>query len=181
MMKMSEQEFIEISEMVHEWRDVVGYEGLYKVNEFGDVLALNYGRTGQKRLIKPQNDGRGYLNVGLYKNGKRKYHKIHRLVATAFCEGADYFNEVNHIDEDKTNNHYSNLEWCTSEYNANYGTRNDRVGKSSMKKVRCVELDRIFNSVKEASEYVNRSDKNISACLRGKRKTCGNYHWEYVD
>ena len=166
---------LELMLEIFEWRDVVGYEGLYKVSEYGDVLSVK-----SNELLKPQNDCRGYLQVGLYKNRKRKQYKIHRLVATAFCEGAEYFNEVNHIDEDKTNNHYSNLEWCTREYNNNFGTRNDRIGESSMKKVRCIELDRIFNSVKEASEYINRNKENISACLRGKRKTCGNFHWEYV-
>ena len=167
--------------MIHEWRDVVGYEGLYKISEYGDVMSIGYGRTGEKRLIKPRNDGRGYMQVGLYKNGKRKQHKIHRLVATAFCEGAEYFNEVNHIDEDKTNNHYSNLEWCTREYNNNFGTRNDRIGKSSMKKVRCVELDMKFNSLSDAAAYVGNSSSNISVCLRDKQKTSGGYHWEYVD
>lgn len=172
MMKMSEQEFIEISEMIHEWRDVVGYEGLYKVSEYGDVMSLNYNRTEKKGLLKQRKNKDGYMYVNLCKNGIVKTLMVHRLVATAFCEGADYFPEVNHIDEDKTNNYYENLEWCTKEYNIKY-TLN--------KKVRCVELDMIFNSVKEAGEYVGNTCSNISFCLSGKTKTSGGYHWKYVD
>ena len=178
---MNEKEFIEISELVHEWRDVVGYEGLYKVNEYGDVIALNYRRTGQKRLLKPKMNTVGYMQVGLNKNGKSKYFLVHRLVATAFCEGAEYFPEVNHIDEDKTNNHYENLEWCTREYNNNYGTIKDRLAEAHKKKVRCIELNIIFGSVKEASEYIETDPTSISACLRGRQKTTCGYHWEYVD
>ena len=175
MMKMSEQEFIEISEMVHEWRDVVGYEGLYKVSEYGDVLSLNYNHTGNKKLLKQNNDGRGYLQVDLYKNGSSKKCKIHKIVATAFCEGADYFSVVNHMDEDKTNNHYSNLEWCTSEYNTRYSLYKVE------KRVKCVELNKEFKSLTEAAKYTNIKICSISACVTGKQKTAGGYHWEYVD
>ena len=181
MMKMSEQEFIEISEMIHEWRDVVGYEGLYRVSEYGDIMSLSYKQTGEKRLLKPRKNKDGYMFVRLSKNGKVKAFFVHRLVATAFCEGGDYFQQVNHIDEDTTNNHYLNLEWCSPEYNVNYGTRNKRASESNKVKVKCIELNMVFNSVSEASEYMNTSISNISACVSGKRKTTRGYHWEYVD
>ena len=171
---MSEKEFIEISELVHEWRDIEGYEGLYKVSEYGDVMAI---KNGKKKIISQSKNNVGYIKVNLYKNGNHKTALVHRLVATAFCEGADYFTEVNHIDEDKTNNHYSNLEWCTREYNVNYGTRNEKQAK----KVRCVELNTIFSSVNEAANYISRDQASVSDCLRGKTKTSGGYHWEYVD
>lgn len=160
---------LELMEEIFEWRDIEGYEGLYKVSEYGDVMSIGY---KEKKLLKQHDNGRGYLEVRLCKNGKNKHHRVHRLVATAFCEGADYFPEVNHIDEDKTNNHYSNLEWCTREYN---------IGYSLNKKVRCVELDIIFESVKAAADYINKDQAYISGCLRGRLKTAGNYHWEYVD
>ena len=165
---------IETIEEAFDWRDIENYEGLYKVNEYGDVLSIGYEK---KKLLKPLLSNCGYLRVELYKNGIRKFHSVHRLVATAFCEGAEDFEEVNHVDEDKTNNHYSNLEWCTREYNNNYGTRTE---KSSVK-VRCVELNMIFNSISEAGRYVKTNSSHISACCRGKRKTTGGYHWEYVE
>lgn len=176
MMKMSEQEFIEISEMIHEWRDVEGYEGLYRVSEYGDVMAINYRNTGEKRILKQSDNGKGYKFVHLTKDGKSKTQYVHRLVATAFCEGSDYFTVVNHMDEDPTNNHYTNLEWCTTEYNINYGTRNEKCSK----KVRCIELDIIFDSVSSAAEYVNTRQAAISACLVGLRKTHRGFHWEFV-
>ena len=168
---------LELMLEIFEWRDIEGYEGLYKVSEYGDVMSMNYRHTGEKRLISKAKNNSGYIFVTLWKNGNHKTVLVHRLVATAFCEGADYFPEVNHIDEDKTNNHYSNLEWCSRKYNINYGTRNEKQAK----KIRCVELDMIFESVNAAANYINRTGASISNCLIGNQKTSGNYHWEYVD
>ena len=174
----TEQEYIDISENVHEWRDIENYEGLYRVNEYGDILSIGY---GDKKLIKPKQDRNGYLYVSLYKNKKQKTNMVHRIVATAFCEGADYFPEVNHIDEDKTNNHYSNLEWCDRKYNVNYGTGTERSSEAHKKRVRCVELDMIFESVNAAANFVGAEATNISKCLKGKYKTCSGYRWQYAD
>lgn len=161
-----------------EWRDVIGYEGLYKVSEDGDILS-----TVRKKhiILKPKLDKYGYLTINLYKNGIRKTHKIHRIVAAAFLEDYDESLCVNHINEIKTDNHYSNLEPCTIAYNNNYGTRNDRSAEAHKKKVRCVELDMEFNSLLDAAAYVGASFQNISACLRGKQKKCAGYHWIYAN
>lgn len=163
---------LEELELTLEWRDVKGYEGLYKVSEYGDVISL---KSGEKKLLNQYTNNK-YFFVVLYKDKKRKTCLIHRLVATAFCEGFDDSLVVNHMDENTANNHYTNLEWCTQEYNINYGTRNEKVSK----KVRCVELDIIFDSVLEAAEYVNGKQSGISRCLAGRRKTHRDYHWEYV-
>lgn len=175
---MYDLETIELMEEVLEWKDIPEYQGLYKVSEYGDVLSIGY---RDKKILKPKTDKYGYLVVNLYKNGAARTHKVHRLVATAFCEGYDYFPDVNHIDEDKTNNHYENLEWCTKGYNNNYGSRNERAAESHKKKVRCVELDMIFDSLLDAAAYVGASFQNISACLRGKQKKCAGYHWIYAN
>ena len=161
-----------------EWRDVIGYEGLYQVSEDGDILS-----TVRKKhiILKPKLDKYGYLTINLYKNGIRKTHKIHRIVAAAFLEDYDESLCVNHINEIKTDNHYSNLEPCTIAYNNNYGTRNDRSAEAHKKKVRCVELDMEFNSLLDAAAYVGASFQNISACLRGKQKKCSGYHWIYAN
>ena len=120
-------DYIDIIELIFEWKDIEDYEGLYKISEWGDVLSIGHGR---KKLLKPFKTEKGYLAVSLWKNGQSKKYRVHRLVASAFCEGADYFPCVNHIDEDKTNNYYENLEWCTIEYNNNYGTHNQKVSKT---------------------------------------------------
>ena len=110
-----------------DWRDIEGYEGLYRVSEWGDVMSIGHDK---KKLLKPYRTSKGYLAVHLWRNGESRNYRIHRLVATAFCEGAGEFPEVNHKDEDKTNNDYNNLEWCTSEYNNNYGLHNQRVSET---------------------------------------------------
>lgn len=93
------------------WKQVSGYENVYFINEYG-VLKNAYGR-----IIKPQNRKDGYLQYQLSLNGIRKMHKVHRLVAKAFVDNPDELNVVNHIDGNKTNNYYKNLEWCTSAQN----------------------------------------------------------------
>lgn len=173
---------MELIEELLDWRDIENYEGLYRVSEWGDVMSIG---NDEKKLLRLRYSGDGYLQVTLFKNGIRKTYRVHRLVATAFCEGAEEFECVNHKDEDKTNNHYDNLEWCTKEYNNNYGTRNQRVLISMTEKygiqVRCVELNMEFSSLEEAARYTGVYTHHITACCKGKRKTTGGYHWEYID
>lgn len=120
--------------MVEIWKDIEGYEGLYEVSNQGRVRSLNYNKTGKVKELKPKNNGNGYLIAQLYKCGKIKYFLIHRLVAKAFLEDwSMWFPEVNHKDEDKTNNSVDNLEWCSTKYNNNYGTRLDRVRQTRIK------------------------------------------------
>lgn len=170
--------FMDDSEDNIEWRDIEGYEGLYQVSEDGDIMSVGYKK---KRLLKQYLNVNGYPYVSLYKNGERKHYTIHRLVATAFCENTNGFDEVNHIDEVKTNNHYSNLEWCSRQYNVNYGTRNERAAEERRRKIKCIELNIVFDSLTQAAKYVNTHNSNISACASGKKHTCKGYHWEYVD
>lgn len=112
---------------MEQFKTILGYEGLYEVSNFGNVKSLWYGKD---KILKPQADGGGYLFVWLCKDGKQKIHKVHRLVASAFIPNPDNLSQVNHKDEDKTNNRVDNLEWCTQEYNLNYGTRNTRVAEA---------------------------------------------------
>lgn len=169
---------MELIEELLDWRDIENYEGLYRVSEWGDVMSL---QGGKKKLLKQNKDRYGYPQVNLSKNSEVRTCKVHRLVATAFCEGAGEFPEVNHKDEDKTNNHYDNLEWCTGEYNLRYGTKNKRTAEKLSKKVRCVELDMVFDSEKEAKAYTGA--QQISRCCKGIEHyiTSGGYHWEYIE
>ena len=113
------------------WKDVVGYEGLYKVSNFGNVMSLK----GKKPLLmKPAQKGNGYLYVGLnLYNKPRKNFYVHRLVAQTFLPNPQNLPFVNHKDEIKTNNRVSNLEFCTQKYNLNYGTAQDRKSKKLSK------------------------------------------------
>jgi len=111
-----------------EWKDVVGYEGLYLISNKGDVTSIDklIYRKGKKpylreyvELKRPLNS-KGYERVVLSKNGKRKHHFVHRLVAISFIENIDKMPCVNHKDENPLNNRVDNLEWCTKQYNTEY-------------------------------------------------------------
>lgn len=95
--------------MIEEWRDIRGYEGLYQVSNLGRIKSIPRERT-KGGILKPLKDRTGYLSVNLYKNGKIKRCKIHRLVANNFLE-------VNHKDGNKLNNNLSNLEYVTKSRN----------------------------------------------------------------
>ena len=173
-----------------EWRDIEGYEGKYQVNQIGQVRSLNYRRTGKTKRLKLGTNKDGYNHVRLGKNGKYKCCLVHRLVAQAFIPNPDNLPEVNHKNEVESDNRVENLEWCTRKYNNSYGTRNERAGKTVMgennpmsRKVRCIELDIIFNCVADANKYLGkkRNNSTIYNCLGGITKTAYGYHWEYVE
>lgn len=103
--------------MIEEWRQIPGYEGLYEVSSYGRV------RNSKTYRILKHWTTFGYLMVGL--SGRKKFY-VHRLVAETFIPNIEKLPQVNHKDEDKTNNRVDNLEWCTAKYNINYGSRTER-------------------------------------------------------
>ena len=117
--------------MNEEWRPVVGYEGLYEVSSYGRVRSLDkydsMNRFLRGRILRLFTDGLGYLRAQLYSNSKRKSFLVHRLVAQAFIPNPDNLPQVNHRDENPSNDNVDNLEWCDGKYNVNYGTRIDRI------------------------------------------------------
>ena len=117
--------------MIEEWRPVVGYEGLYEVSSYGRVKSLDkydsMNRFLRGRILRLFTDGLGYLRAQLYSNSKRKSFLVHRLVAQAFIPNPDNLPQVNHRDENPSNDNVDNLEWCDGKYNVNYGTRIDRI------------------------------------------------------
>lgn len=165
--------------MVEEWRTVIHDGEIYDSYEVS-----NMGRVrNNKGLIMKAKLSRGYLQIGLRNNGKQKFCYVHRLVAFTFLPLVDGKTEVNHIDEDKTNNCVENLEWTTHLENMQHGTRTQRqkekVKEKQGKKVLCVETGQVFNGINEACRWCGK--KGVSACCRGKIRTCGGFHWEYVD
>lgn len=97
------------------WKDVPGYEGLYKVSNVGNVSSLYSGRLLRKRIST-----NGYYVVDLTKDHSKSTHRVHRLVALAFIPAVDGKPIINHIDGDRLNNSISNLEWCTQSENVSH-------------------------------------------------------------
>ena len=160
---------------------VYDYTGLYQVSNLGRVRSLNYNHTGKIKELKLRPKKDGYIQVVLYKDGKSKQFYVHRLVATTFMPNDDPINktEVNHISEVKTDCSVDNLEWVTPKQNINHGTGKKRASKAKSKKVICIETGQIFDSIKEAQAWLNKGD--VCACVKGRTKTAGGYHWQYVD
>ena len=174
--------------MTEIWLPIEGYENLYEVSNLGRVRRLesfvtNKNGVKQKvpgKILKP-GTARGYLTVNLSKNGIVRTCSIHRLVSTAFIPNSDKKFQVNHLDEDKTNNTVENLEWCTAKENVNYGTRNKRTAEKLQKPVLCVELNQIFPSLTEAAKQLHLNVGNLGSVLTGRYKTTGGYHWKYAE
>lgn len=162
-------------------RDVVGFEGLYKVTSCGKIWSCR-----RNRFMKAAGGPGQYQMIGLIdKDGKQIFDYVHRIVAKAYLPNPNNYPETNHKDEVKDHNWVSNIEWCTRNYNINYGTRNERAskngcGRKPSKKVYCVELDKTFDSTLAAAEALNVKQPNISATCHGKQKTCGGYHFRFA-
>ena len=137
------------------WRTINGYEN-YQVSNLGNVKNISTGK-----LLKPRvNKKTGYVLIDIRNGGNKKTIGIHRLVALTFIENDNPENktQVNHIDENKTNNNVNNLEWCTPSYNINYGSHNERVKQTKK------ENPRIFTEEER---------RRIS------ERTSGENHWNY--
>lgn len=119
------------------FKDVEGYEGIYKIGNRGTVLSVSFRNN---KICKPQikimhgfDNGKGYLVVSLSKNGKKKNYYVHRLVAKAFIEKQSGKSFVNHKDFDRKNNAVENLEWCTQKENIRYSSERMRHEKTVCK------------------------------------------------
>lgn len=183
-----------------EWRPVPGYEGLYSVSNKGRVKSLS--RTVSKntsfrhetadKIMRSSKLRSGYLFVHLTKDGKTKMFPIHRLVAIAFIPNKLELPEVNHKDENKTNNCVENLEWCTKKYNVNYGTRTQRTYKPVLQYDKKMNLIAEYASISDAAKAINAGTSYIAGCAKGvvrKRKgrkpcvirTVKGFIWRYKE
>ena len=158
------------------WKDKKGYEGHYQVSNWGRVKSIKFGKEKILKLIK---DKDGYLQVTLCKNNIKKVYKVHRLVAEAFIDNPDNLPQVNHKDENKTNNNVENLEWCTNEYNINYGTRTERCSKPVLQYTLDGEFVREWESAIQAEREGGFNNTCICQCCLGKRKTHKGFIWKY--
>ena len=175
--------------MIEVWKDIEGYDGFYEISNLGRCKthkAPGSGKyTSEGRLLKPVKCTNGYLEYQLNKNGIRKCHMAHRLVAQAFIPNPLNKKEVNHLDECITNNVVSNLEWVTSKENANYGTRNQRaVEKNSIKVVQLSlegEFIKIWDSFMDVERALGIDASSVIRVCKGRQKTSIGYKWMYED
>lgn len=185
------------------WKDVKGYEGLYVVSNLGRVKRVRSGRIRTQKIAK-----NGYCQVNLSKNNQVKFYLVHRLVANAFIPNPNNLPQVNHKDENKTNNYIENLEWCTQSYNNLLGTGTERQNYSRHKNdpqglsweralkirdknnnvnssKRVYQYDKkgnliaIFKSISEASRKLGISAGHICNCCKGIRNIANGYKFYY--
>lgn len=122
--------------MTELWKDVQGYEGLYKVSNLGNVYSCKRNKLLKKYFPDLGLGATGYNLVGLYKDGKQKMFVVHRLVAQAFIDNPLNLPVVNHKDGNKRNNTVENLEWCTQKENVAHAIAMGVHGKIRRKRER---------------------------------------------
>lgn len=168
------QRVISMSEV---WRDIPGYEGLYRVSNLGRVYS-----TRAKRELKTHDNGHGYQFVGLHRRGQHKLPYVHRLVAEVFVPNPLNKSEVNHIDGDKNNNAADNLEWTTPSENQLHSRRvlGNWTGPPK-KAVVCVETQEEFSSTHEAARTLGINQASISAACLRQQRTAGNLHFKFKE
>ena len=164
------------------WKDIPEYEGLYQISNFGNVRTLMYHGFKRKnpRLLKPQKNSRGYLQVSLCKDNSIIKVFVHRLVAQSFIKNPNNYTIINHKDENPSNNKVDNLEWCDYKYNSNYGTFKERMHNTFINRDDCsipilqYTLDGSFikeyPSLSEAARQTGFGLTTIKNCCDGFRK-----------
>jgi hypothetical protein len=173
------------------WKDVKGYEGIYKVSNFGRVKSLDrevapnnrvpYWRKG--KICKQSKSNLGYMTVGFTVNNVKVNKYVHRLVAEAFITNVNNYPQINHIDCDKTNNRINNLEWCTNSQNQIHASKNglnklhlhrvaysgEKNGRSLLTKEQVLEIKQKYipykYSAKKLAQEYNVSESCITHIL----------------
>jgi hypothetical protein len=168
------------------WRNIPEYED-YQVSNFGNVVSFKNKKYENGFPMKVQEDRAGYIKIIVWKNGKQKTLKLHRIVCELFNdeapEGKEY---VNHIDGNKNNNHYSNLEWTSSSENTLHAYKNglknhSRNKRAIIQKSLMGEIINIYLSVSEGAIAVGGNTYGISMACKNKFKSYKGYVWNYVD
>lgn len=163
-----------------EWKDVNGYNGMYKISNDGRVKSLMFDK---EKILKTHLMTSGYQQLNLYKNKTHKKHSIHRLVAEHFISNPNNKSEVNHMDGDKLNNHSDNLEWLTHAenfahaYGNIFDNKGENHGNSKLKNKEVYDIKKslkLGRTYKELSEKYNVSRTTINYIAIGRT-------WRHID
>ena len=169
-----------------EWKEIKDHPN-YLISDDGRVFSKNTNSEHSQRINK------GYFTTKLCHLGKETHHRVHRLVAEAFVPNPYNKEEVNHIDGDKTNNNFNNLEWVTKKENINHawekglarpsygmkGKTNPNAGRKG-KPFIIVETGDVYETAEQCAKAINGNHRHINDCLRGRQKTHRGFHFEYV-
>lgn len=154
----------------------------YTITKYPDYEVSINGQVRNKlskKIKKFTDNGHGYLRANFLMNHEQSTVYLHRIIAETFIDNPNNLPEINHKDGDKYNNEISNLEWCTSSFNQMH--RHYVLRHGNCKCVQCVETSIVYESTMEAERETKCDHRHISECCRGIRRTCGGYHWIYVD
>lgn len=161
-----------------EWKDVIGYEGLYQVSNKGNLRSFHKGKC---KLLSLCVGKHGYVVALLHNKNGRKHVRVHRLVAQAFIPNPNNLPYINHKNEIKTDNCVENLEWCTAEYNVNYGTSAQRISEKQSVAVLQYDLDGSlvcrYNGLSEAERINGYKHCSISEVCTGKKLSYMGFIW----
>lgn len=167
------------------WRDIEGYEGMYQVSNYGNGRSLDryvtmkhrgggyFTRLFKGKEMVKYKQLNGYLFFSVRKNNIPKQILVHRAVAKAFIPNPENLPEVNHKDEDKTNNCVDNLEWCNHSYNNTYNDKHIKIGKQlrnrkdQSKIVYKLSLDdKLIETYPSASEAARQNGVNVPRIIQ---------------
>lgn len=164
--------------MTEIWKDVPGYEGIYHVSNLGRVRRTF--KNGRSNILRGKKDKDGYIEV-ILSNGKKKYVRLHRLVAEVFVPNPENKPQVNHKDRTKHNNVESNLEWATASENTVHAfvTGRNVHKRPIVQYTKNMEIVALWDSIAEASKTLNINNNNICTCCRGSLPSAGGYVWRY--